>query len=261
MKNVKTVLILAFFALAMAVPVLKTSMAHATEVNLLCSYEIQIKSDETETGNSNCDLALTKQVKVNDGEYVDADTADTAAPAQVGDTVTWQIMVANNSDDDRTPFGIVTVHDVLPAGVTLSEANPSTGTYDGETGDWTFTLGQNLPATLTLTSTVTQAGLIKNTATLTDYDPNNCEGKCGDPPYFDNENDNNTNDAFVNVAAVPVVTPAPVVPTPAAPTLVNTGVNPLAAMLAAFGIATATVLVFNYDKVKAELVKFAKARN
>jgi uncharacterized repeat protein (TIGR01451 family) len=259
MKNVKTVLILAFFALAVAVPVLKTSMAQAEQVSLLCSYNSNVEIESYHTTSEGCDLGIIKQVSINGGSYVDADTAGAAAAAQVGDSVTWKIFITNNSDQGNTPFGIVTVHDVLPAGVTAGDATANTGTYSN--GDWVFTLGQKAAPSLIINSTAATVGLVKNTATFTDYNPNNCDGECVDPPYFDSNNDNNTNDAFVNIAAVPVV-PAPVTHVkPVTPVLVNTGQNPLFAMMAAFGLATAAVIVFNYDKVKAELTKFAQPRN
>jgi uncharacterized repeat protein (TIGR01451 family) len=247
MKKFKLVLAVALFAVFISVPAVVAPRVHAEPTDLLCSfYDGEFPSDTTK----GCDLVVTKQVSINGGAFVDADTAEAAAQAHVGDSVQWKIVVTDNSDQGNTPFGIVTVHDVLPAGVTAGSSVASTGTYTA--GDWVFTLGENLPATLILNSTAATPGLVKNTAAFSDYNPDNCDGPCVDPPFFDAENDNNTNDAFVNIVAVPV----PAVVTPAAPTLVNTGVNPLAAMMVAFVLGAAAIVVFNYDKVKAELAKF-----
>jgi uncharacterized repeat protein (TIGR01451 family) len=246
MKKFKLVLAVVLFAVFVSAPVVVAPHAHAESTYLLCSYvDGEFPGNTTE----GCDLVVTKQVSINGGAFVDADSAETAAQAQVGDSVQWKIVVTDNSDEGNTPFGIVTIHDVLPAGVTAGSFTTSTGTYAA--GDWVFTLGQNLPATLILNSTAATPGLVKNTAAFTDYDPDNCDGRCVDPPYFDADNASNTNDAFVSIAAVPVVVTTPVVPT-----LVNTGVNPLAAMTVAFVLALAAVVIFNYDKVKAEFAKF-----
>ena len=248
MKKFKLVLAVALFAVFISAPAVVAPRVHAEATDLLCSfYDGEFPSDTTE----GCDLVVTKLVSINGGAFVDANSADAAAQARVGDNVQWKIVVTDNSDEGNTPFGIVTLHDVLPVGVTAGSTTTSTGTYDA--GNWVFTIGENLPATLILNSTAATPGLVKNTAAFTDYDPDNCDGPCVDPPYFDADNSNNTNDAFVNVVADPVVT---VAAAPVAPTLVNTGVNPLAAMMVALLFAGAAVVIFNYDKVKAELAKF-----
>lgn len=249
MKNLKSIVVLALFALALAVPVAVAPHAHAEPTNLLCRYNDGEFSGTTSEG---CDLVVTKKVSINGGAPVDANSADTAAKARVGDSVQWQIVVSDNSIQGNTPFGIVTLHDVLPAGVTAGSSTATTGIYDA--GDWVFTLGKNVPATLTINSTATTTGLVKNTAELTDYNPDNCDGPCVDPPFHDSDDTNNVDVAYVNVVADPVV-PA-VVATPPAPTLVNTGTNPLLVMFTAFTIAAAAIVVFNFDKVKAEVAKF-----
>lgn len=255
MKNFKSVLVIALFALAVCVPMAANGKVHAAPTNLLCSF---VDGEFPSTTSVGCDLSLVKQVKVNSGSFVDADTAGAAAQAQIGDAVVWQITITNTSvDPSYTPFGIVTVHDVLPAGVTAGSVSASTGIYNSTTGDWTFTLGQNLPATLTLNSTAAASGLIKNTAAFTDYDPDNCDGPCVDPPFNDADPSNNTNDAYVNVAVVPVVTPAVVVPPAPAPTLVNTGVSPVFEMIAALSLTAVAVVIFKYNSLKS---LFAKLR-
>ena len=206
MKHIKLVLVLVLFAFAFSVPALAGSHASADNFNnggtLKCYYEEDPSSD-------GCDLALTKLVEVNNGGFVSAETSNAAAQAEVGDTVTWQVTITNNSVEGWTPYGTVTVQDILPSGFTNVSSVTSTGTFTDN--DWTFDVNDTLPATLTVTSTASTAGLFENTATLTGY---TCNTDQVDPPYADADPSNNSDSAYVNVTAVPVA--ATPTPTPAA---------------------------------------------
>jgi len=170
--------------------------------------QIQLDSidntDSIDGHTRKCDLAIDKQVSVNDGQPIEANSADQAVPVTVGDTVTWIITVTNDSSQDRYPTGQVIVSDNLPEGVSLTNASATTGEYDDSNGQWTFTLpsvddySNNWQATLTLTTTATTVGLIENTASLSDYTPP-CDQE--DPPYSDADNTNNSHSAYINVAA------------------------------------------------------------
>jgi uncharacterized repeat protein (TIGR01451 family) len=204
MKHVKSVLVLVLFSLTFALPAFAGSHASANELtgSLQCSYSENL----TAAGTSGCDLALAKQASINSGAFTSAETPDAALTAHVGDTVTWQITITNDSEAGFTPTGTVTVQDIVPSGVTTVSSVASTGTYTD--GNWTFTLGDNLPATLTITTTANALGLVENTATLSDYTSNSV-----DPPYADSNSANNSDNAYVNVVAIP----APAVTIPAAP--------------------------------------------
>jgi uncharacterized repeat protein (TIGR01451 family) len=105
------------------------------------------------------DLSLTKAV-------------DNPTPA-VGQQVTFTITVSNAGPADATG---VAVTDLLPAGLSFGSASASQGNYDSGTGVWTVgTLLGLTSATLTITATVTSAGVKINTAEVTAsdlFDPN-----------------------------------------------------------------------------------------
>jgi len=250
----KHLLILLLMICGLGVPLVVAPAALAEPTNLECRYsEVEI----SEVGIESCDLAIIKQVKINNGEYVAAGSTAQAAQAKVGDTVTWKITVSNNSTHNENPFGIVKVHDSLPSLLTLTAANASSGEYDSSSGDWTFTLENNLPATLVITSTAKHSGTAQNTATLTDYQPDNCDGPCQDPPYVDANSANNTSSAFVHIAAPVTVVTSQAAPAPAAPKT-GFGVN-LAQpwqTLAAYGLGSIVLLALAHY-----VSKFARLSN
>ena len=90
-----------------------------------------------------------------------------AAP-NVGDTITYVVMLSNNGPDAATG---VQVTDLLPAGVTFVSAAPSQGTYNSITGLWTVaSVNTSAPQTLTLMATVVAPMQVINTATITNAD-------------------------------------------------------------------------------------------
>jgi hypothetical protein len=239
MKRIKQLVVASLFLLTLGVP-LAAAPAFADPVNLQCYYFSGEFSSYTDEG---CDLGIAKQVSVNGGDYADADSGDQAATAKIGDTVTWKLTVTDESDEGLFPIGYITVQEAIPAGLTVTGSEASAGTYSD--GSWTFKAEENLPATLLITTTVAAAGQYQNTATFTDYVPDNCDGPCEDPPYADANSANNSNSAFLNVAA-PVVTTAAAVTSTNDPGAPNTGfgihtTNPL--MTAAIYALGASALV------------------
>src|SRR5262249_32457378 len=98
-------------------------------------------------------------------------TVDDARP-NVGDTVTFTVTLANLGPDAATN---VTVHDVLPLGLTLVSATPSQGVYSFASGLWVVgTVTPSTPLTLTLQAIVVTPVAQTNTATDThsaQFDP------------------------------------------------------------------------------------------
>ena len=167
-------------------------------------FRICAVNADTQEPEGNCDMAILKEVSVNGGAFVDANTSPDAVNAVIGDTVTWRITVTNESTGDYgSPLFTVWISDVLPAGFNLESAVPSDGSFSSNT--WELPLitevGEgffsNLPAVLTLTTTATATGLSENVAAFSEYDG------CGDDcvgPYADDESDNNSDSAWVNIS-------------------------------------------------------------
>ena len=95
--------------------------------------------DDASTDPNTIDLSLTK-------------TVDNPAP-DVGEKVTWTIVLTNAANFDDAS-GVV-VGDVIPAGTTFVSANPSVGSFNDATGEWTVgDLASGSSATLTITTQV-----------------------------------------------------------------------------------------------------------
>lgn len=195
MKRARLLLASASFIFMLAVP----AVARAFTEPLRCPTIID---DEVSYNYDSCDLSIDKQVSVNGGPFENADTSGAAAAAQVGDTVTWKITVTNDSTPDLTPHGFVYINDVLPSSVSFSSYIASAGAFGSNT--WTLPLmneeGSNLPATLTLTTDASEAGLAQNTAAFSRYDPGGCDGCSG---YTDANSEHDSNDAWVNIKQKP----------------------------------------------------------
>jgi uncharacterized repeat protein (TIGR01451 family) len=110
-------------------------------------------------------------------------SVDTATPP-VGTNVSFQLGVTNLGPDAVTNL---TVQDMLPAGVTFVSATLSQGSYGDITGKWTIgTLANASFATLVIVATVTSAGAITDTATISASD------------QFDPDTTNNSASATIN---------------------------------------------------------------
>ncbi|MGZ6005247.1 MAG: DUF11 domain-containing protein [Candidatus Saccharimonadales bacterium] len=216
MKRIMLLLANAGLLLAIGLPLASVGTAQAAEVVFPCVINNQIQVDAVVDVPPKCDLAVDKQVSVNGGAFVEADSSADALAVQVGDTVTWQVTVTDNSVGGPTPQGTVFIKDQLPEGVSFVSYTASDGTYTGNDGsffanEWTLPLKKNvgdalvttLPATLTITTKVTGSGLIENTAQINKDDPaSHCDGGCA---YGDNVGGNNQNDAWINSQVAPQV--------------------------------------------------------
>lgn len=249
MKTIKKVALAIAGAAALLTTLGLAATAHAQQVALSCSGG----SDEiiAEDIEQICDLSVDKQVSINSSSFVEADTSADAAQAQVGDTVTWKIVVTNNSSEGLTPHGAVYVHDLLPSGVSYGSSSATAGNYITSgffANYWYIPLlnsdsRTNLPATLTITSTSTATGLFQNTATLAKYDAGSCDGGCA---YVDGDPTNDSNDAWIDPSAKPAVLAAST--TNSSSTLANTGNSAVVNIVAGVLILTAVGIV-NRDKL------------
>ncbi len=247
MKRLKLSLGIFSYVAILLSPLLLSSPVQAVgdQISLQCPTVVnQIDVVRIQDNPNICDLSVDKQVSVNGGAFVDADTSPEAAVAHVGDTVVWRVVVTNSSKD-LTPHGAVYVHDLLPDGTSFQSYIASDGTYKADDGSffantWVLPLlksqGESfvttLPATLDITSKVTKTGLTENEALLTKYDPGSCDGGC---VYLDADSGNDSNAAWINVVATPHVL--------AASTIVNTGDPAVLNFVAGISLLSALGLV------------------
>ncbi len=115
-------------------------------------------TDDAGVNALNADVAVTN-------------TVNNATP-NVGDNVTFTVTVTNNGPDGAAG---VSVADLLPPGFTFVSSNPTTGTYNDATGEWTIgALANGQTQTLEIVATVTTAAPLNTTATVstTTFDTN-----------------------------------------------------------------------------------------
>lgn len=250
MKRFRAMLLVGF-SLVFSLPIGLIGHAYADPTDLLC---YQQDGEFYGTTTQGCDLGIDTKVVVGEGGYSDADTADDAVSAVIGDTIHWTITVSDLSDQGSNPFGIVTVKNVLPDNVSLLDATTTSGEFNSDTGNWVFTVEDGMPVVLTLTAKAISAGSFQDVATFTDYLPDNCDGPCQDPPYFDANGVNNSNGAYVKIAGLlvlrPAVTTTSSTAASAVPSAPNTGfgvhqVN-IAQEILIYGSATAGLLAVAY---------------
>jgi len=256
MRRIKLLLASFAFVFALGAPVLAMSAASAAVCidNPDCNQPIE---------PCNNDLAVSKQVKVPGGSFVDAPDAASAPYARVGDTVEWNIAVTKNLEGacEGTPnlHGTIVLHDVLPAGITYVSSLAGVGTYDSSTNDWSFTslvFSGTSTIYLQLTTTANQVGSFENVATLSMVgvcipEQESCEqvdyALGSNDPFTlqkDQVTENNSASAWVNIQSAPQVlgetTSKPQVL--GTSTLVNTGSSTLESLIAGLFILT-TVIV------------------
>ncbi len=90
-------------------------------------------------------------------------TVSNPAPV-VGQNITYTITLTNDGASDAVNS---VVRDQLPAGLTLVSSNPSVGSYNASTGDWTVpSLAATSNATLSIVARVDVVGSIQNNASI-----------------------------------------------------------------------------------------------
>jgi uncharacterized repeat protein (TIGR01451 family) len=134
-------------------PSAQTNVATITHSNQFDPNPNNNTASATETPQQ-ADLALTK-------------TVSDATP-NVGDTITFTVTLADLGPDAASN---VTVHDLLPIGLTLLSFNASRGTYTPGTGTWDVgAIDPSAAQTLTLTARVVSQNPQTNTAIISHAD-------------------------------------------------------------------------------------------
>jgi uncharacterized repeat protein (TIGR01451 family) len=135
--------------------------------------------------------------------------SDSPDPVTVGNALTYTLTVANSGPDQATG---VTVTDVIPSSFTFNNANPSQGTCNPLVGQTLTcnlgTIANGANATVTISVTPTQPGVIANTAIVSGNEP--------DPNPDDNSDTesttiNGTGPASANLSVVKTDNPDPVI--------------------------------------------------
>jgi uncharacterized repeat protein (TIGR01451 family) len=97
-------------------------------------HDICVMANGTDQGGSgNVEECTTIQVKVSPADLSLTKTVDDSTP-NVGNNITYTLNVTNSGPNSATN---VTVHDLLPSGVSHVSNNPSQGSYNNNTGIWT----------------------------------------------------------------------------------------------------------------------------
>jgi uncharacterized repeat protein (TIGR01451 family)/fimbrial isopeptide formation D2 family protein len=121
------------------------------------------------TSNNSAGITLTSLRSAD----VRVQTTVNTPSANVGDTVTFKVIVSNAGPSDATALRII---DPLPPSLELVEATVTSGAYDPEYGIWELgALALNAEATLTIQARIVYAGTIVNEARKTlqgEHDPN-----------------------------------------------------------------------------------------
>ncbi|KAB2834473.1 MAG: DUF11 domain-containing protein, partial [Candidatus Dadabacteria bacterium] len=135
--------------------------------------------------------------------------SDSPDPVTVGNALTYTLTVANSGPDQATG---VTVTDVIPSSFTFNNANPSQGTCNPLVGQTLTcnlgTIANGANATVTISVTPTQPGVIANTAIVSGNEP--------DPNPDDNSDTESTTvegtgPASANLSVVKTDNPDPVI--------------------------------------------------
>ncbi|HSO13445.1 MAG TPA: sortase, partial [Anaerolineales bacterium] len=124
-----------------------------------------VNTNEGATDTATADVTVT----ANQADLELNKSVDNSSPL-VATNITFTLTVTNATTSTVAATNVV-VSDVIPAGFTYVSSNPSQGTYNNTTGDWSVgTLNIGASATLTITVSVNATGPYTNYAQITGVD-------------------------------------------------------------------------------------------
>ncbi len=114
--------------------------------------------DQSEDDENNATITVNPMIDLELSKSVDRTTV------QAGAEVTWTITVLNNSAGANASATGVEVRDELPEGMTFVDTNATNGTFNADTGIWTFAdpLAPGQTATLNIVATVQRGATGRN---------------------------------------------------------------------------------------------------
>ncbi len=147
-------------------------------------------ADEVDSNLANNTDSVSLTVRAQGAPSIDLAVDKTVDDSTLtaGSNATFTITVTNNGPDAATN---IVVGDLLPANLTFVSSVVSQGTYDSDTGDWTFaSLASDATATLTIVATVNNGTAVGTVITNT---------AAADADESDSNLANNTDSADVTV--------------------------------------------------------------
>lgn len=167
-------------ALAPSTETVLTIVARVTRTEPIVNTARKTVQNEFDPVEPNNTSSVTVNGQAADLQVVK--TVDDTTP-RPGQTVTFAIVVTNNGPSAADD---VVLQDVTPAGLAFVSADASRGTYSPVTGLWRVgrleASGSGATATLTVSATVTSAGVLVNTASVVGAsvpDPNPSNDRAG----------------------------------------------------------------------------------
>jgi uncharacterized repeat protein (TIGR01451 family)/fimbrial isopeptide formation D2 family protein len=159
-----------------------TIVARVTQTGPIVNTARKTFQNEFDPVEPNNTSAVTVNGQAADLQVVK--TVDDSAP-RLGQIVTFTIVVTNNGPNAADD---VLVQEALPSGLAFASATASQGAYAAATGLWRVgrleATGAGATATLTVSATVTSAGVLRNTASVVgssvpDTNPSNDRANAG----------------------------------------------------------------------------------
>jgi uncharacterized repeat protein (TIGR01451 family) len=180
------------------------------------------------------DISVMKSVRVNDGQFYDANDTATMPTGFLGDTVTWNITVAYSGEYEIVN---VVIRDIIPAGFTIISTNDDTY-FNPSEGLWfADNLFNGETRTLEIVTEAMTAGEYTNEATAGYW----IEGETEEEYFIEGYEDDNTENNS-DIAMVSIIEKSPITAVLGAATSSNTQVQPTATLSKTGDVTLLTII-------------------